>query len=81
MRITFDEVNLYGEKTVKCAVCGKRIKRRRKFYQTLNPWNKGPDGLPKTRDDILTDLRQGRDAWLQAPETCQTCQQHGGEGR
>lgn len=81
MRIDFSEVSLYGEKTVKCTVCGKRLTRQKKFWQTLNPFNRRPDGLPKTRDDILNELRQELEAWRQAPETCRKCQQNAVEGR
>lgn len=76
MRVIFDEVSLHGEKTVKCAGCGKRIKRRKKFWQTLNPFNRHPDGLPKTQEDIMAELQQEREEWQRQPELCSRCQGH-----
>lgn len=70
---TFREVPLYGTKTVPCSGCGKKLRRQRKFSQTLNPFNKAADGRPKTakqiQDELATEIRQ----WEQEPETCGAC--------
>lgn len=73
MRITFPEVSLQGAKSVKCDGCGKVLKRRRKFWQMLNQFNRLPDGTPKGRGDIVAELKQDIQAWEVAPETCQKC--------
>lgn len=70
---TFQKVELYGEKTVKCSECGKRLRRRTTFFQTLNPYNKNADGQPKSRDEIYAELRVKREQWNKAPEQCQPC--------
>jgi hypothetical protein len=73
-RITFDEVCAYGQKSVKCPSCGKKLKRSRKFFQTLNPFNKLPDGTPKNRKDIYAELSVEIASWKKEPETCALCQ-------
>ncbi|WP_216674650.1 hypothetical protein, partial [Enterobacter hormaechei] len=52
----FDEVSTFAEKSGKCDVCGKACKRREKFYQTLNPFNKNPDGSVKTHQEIRKEI-------------------------
>lgn len=74
MRITFQEVRLYGEKSIKCAGgCGRRLKRQKKFYQTLSPFNKRPDGVVKNHDDIYPELKTALAVWRAKPETCGHC--------
>ena len=41
VRTVFDEEALYGTKRGKCGRCGRTHTRRQKFYQTVNPWNRG----------------------------------------
>lgn len=71
-RITFGQITIYGEKSGKCA-CGKRRKRHRRFYQTINPFNKNAQGAPKSADEIRAELRATRDAWMQEPIACEAC--------
>lgn len=63
-RINFDEVAVKGTKQWIDKDTGKRRQETRKFFQTVNPFNKGANGLPKTRDQILDEIRAERDAWL-----------------
>jgi hypothetical protein len=75
MRITFQEVSLHAEKRVKCAGgCGRTLSRRKKFYQTVNPFNKMADGTVKSRYEIMPELKVESDKWLKEPETCIHCQ-------
>lgn len=72
--ITFNEVSIQGQKSVKCAGgCKRTLKRSRKFWQTLSPFNKNAAGELKTRDQIYDELRAERDAWVDEPETCSHC--------
>ena len=71
--VRFERVPLTFSKTVKCAGCGKRLRRRRTFEQTLNPWNKNAQGQPRTRQEILAGLRDKAAEWQQQPETCGAC--------
>ena len=74
MTTTYPDVKVYGEKSVKCdAGCGHRIKRKKTFWQTMNPFNKKPDGTIKTVDDIYAELRVECAEWKAAPITCKTC--------
>jgi hypothetical protein len=60
---------------VKCAGgCGKRIRRAKKFYQTLNPFNKREDGMSKTAADIMPEIRAQAQEWQEAPEYCADCE-------
>jgi hypothetical protein len=72
--VTFNEVSIQGMKSVKCASgCGRTLKRSRKFWQTLSPFNKNAAGELKTRDEIYDELRAERSAWMNEPETCKHC--------
>jgi hypothetical protein len=72
--VTFNEVSIQGMKSTKCAGgCGRVLKRSRKFWQTLSPFNKSAAGALKTRDEIYEELRAERNAWLNEPETCKHC--------
>ena len=72
--INFEEVRMYGRKTVKCAGgCGRRLKRSRKFFQTISPFNKNPDGTVKNRNDIYNELAVWVSNWEKAPEECIHC--------
>lgn len=71
--MTFDEVALRGYKRVKCASCGKRLTRQRKFWQTLSPFNKKKDGSVKYADDIRAELRAECASWEREPEICSAC--------
>lgn len=78
----FAEVPVYAEKSVPCTVCGKRVRRERKFVQTLNPFNKDADGNVKNADQIRVELRAKADAWKSEPETHPKCAKAGGsDGR
>lgn len=72
--VTFQEVSIYGSKSVKCAGgCKRTLRRSRKFFQTLSPFNKNAAGELKTRDEIQSELLAERKAWIDAPETCSHC--------
>ncbi|MGW7001321.1 hypothetical protein ACWGCW_00485 [Streptomyces sp. NPDC054933] len=74
----FQEVPLYATKNVRCAGgCGKKVRRQRKFSQTLNPFNKAADGSPKTSKQIYAELGEKAKAWKTEPETCTRCAEGG----
>ena len=66
MRINFPEIAVKATKYWTDAN-GKKRQQTRKFWQTQNPFNKHPNGVPKTYDEILSAVRTERDAWLKAP--------------
>ena len=65
----FQEVYIRATKRFVDASTGKKRTRTRKFCQTLNPYNKLPDGRVKGADDIRKELKIERDAWMATPET------------
>jgi hypothetical protein len=74
MRVNFQEVKLFGDKTVKCCGgCGRRLKRTKKFCQTLNPFNKTTEGRIKEYDDIYPELKAELAEWKAQPERCSHC--------
>ncbi len=63
MRVTFDKVSIKGTKYWKDEN-GKRHQKTKEFYQTINPFNKNPDGTVKTRQQIRSEIVAERNAWL-----------------
>ena len=70
--IRFEPVGLTAYKSCKCASCGKRLRRQRRFEQTVNPYNR-KDGIPKSAREILAEERAKAAEWKQQPETCGAC--------
>lgn len=80
--VTFREVTIHGSKSVKCAGgCGRTLKRQRKFWQTLNPFNKNRAGEQKFATEIQSELITERNKWLTEPETCSHCKANEQEER
>lgn len=61
MRIICEEVSIKVKRTV--TIDGKKKVQTKKFYQTINPFNKNADGAIKNRSDILKELHQEADDW------------------
>ncbi|ANR76977.1 hypothetical protein BBB57_01105 [Kosakonia sacchari] len=70
----FDEVSTFAEKSGECDVCGKACKRREKFYQTLNPFNKNPDGSVKTHQEIRKEIELNAIEWKLKPVRHAKCE-------
>lgn len=66
-RIRFQEVWVKGVR--RWVENGKRKQETKIFMQTINPFNKGEDGLPKSREQILEEIRHERDKWLNEAES------------
>jgi hypothetical protein len=73
MRVHFEKVGFVYTKTGKCSVCGKRCTERKEFYQTLNPWNRMPDGTAKTEKQIRAEEEAKAAEWKRAPLTHKKC--------
>ena len=63
MRYTFEEVSVKATKRWTDAE-GKKRSKTKKFFQTLNPFNKCADGSMKTRQQIQAEICAERDLWL-----------------
>lgn len=70
---TFEKVTWPAAKRLPCPSCGTKVKRRTTFMQTLNPFNKLPNGQLKDRKQIFLELRSEADKWSDEPETCTPC--------
>ncbi|MNQ85850.1 hypothetical protein D3C85_1010260 [compost metagenome] len=69
----YREVATSSGKFGACPVCGKGATRARTFQQTLNPFNKGSDGLVKTEEQIRSELQARKEAWLKRPTYHAAC--------
>ncbi|HDL7013690.1 TPA: hypothetical protein PXM26_002024 [Yersinia enterocolitica] len=72
-RIDFREVSITRVRAGKCDVCGKRCQQKKKFYQTLNQFNKNSDGAVKSRDEILLEVKIEGDKWLESSLRHEKC--------
>jgi len=57
MRYTFDEIKDSLKVSGNCEKCGKYRTRTISDSQTVNPFNKNKDGIPKTVFEIRQELR------------------------
>lgn len=73
MKVTFQEISLTGTKSVKCIYCGKRLTIKKKFYQTVSPFNRLQNGTVKSTDDIYYELRKSIQCWKLEQEKCKLC--------
>jgi hypothetical protein len=67
MRVTFNEVSLKGVKRWVDPVTGKNRQETRKFWQTVNPFNKNDKGEVKSSGEIMAELKRECDEWLAVP--------------
>lgn len=70
----FQEITHQVTKSVPCTVCGKRVRRQRTFFQTINPFNKNAEGQVKTLPEIMRELVAEGTDWQAEPETHSKCQ-------
>lgn len=63
MKIVFNEVSVKGVRRW-TDESGKKRQETRKFFQTINPFNKNADGTVKTKEEILIEITKQRDLWL-----------------
>ena len=68
--INFQEIKTYAEKSGKCVKCGKQRQRRKKFWQTVNPFNKTASGRVKNSFDIMPELQAEARTWKKEPIDC-----------
>ncbi|RQO83533.1 hypothetical protein [Acidovorax sp. FJL06] len=65
-RYVFNEVAIKATHRWKDSESGKNRQETRKFFQTINPFNKNAAGEIKSCDEIMVEIRAERDAWLAA---------------
>jgi hypothetical protein len=79
--LRFQAITRKATRTGKCTVCGKAATRGTSFFQTLNPWNKHPDGSVKSARDIGRELQAEADAWSAGQPTHVKCESTEDGGR
>lgn len=51
-----------------CPACGKPASRSQVFSASVNPYNKRPDGTPKTWSEVAADVAASAAAWKPGPD-------------
>jgi hypothetical protein len=77
MRINFEVVSLRKSVGYKCRGCGKRRTKSVCVENTINPFNKNKDGIPKTYDEVNEDVKREvarRVKEIEAGATCTKCE-------
>jgi len=74
MIVTFQEIGFKRTKSGKCSVCGKRCQSTKKFFQTVNPFNKNADGTCKDARTIMEEEKEEAQKWLAEPPKHAKCQ-------
>jgi hypothetical protein len=66
-------IKLTGNKTCRCPGCGKRVRRSKTFWQTLQPCNRKGNGEIKIRKEIEDELKYELAKWKVRDEWCNGC--------
>jgi hypothetical protein len=66
IRTRFDEVAIKGVRRWKDPATGKPRQETKKFFQTINPFNRNAAGETKSREEIMVEIKAERDAWVAA---------------
>lgn len=61
---TFQPVTAYRERTGKCPVCGKSVKRSKKFQCTINPFNLNERGVPRSYAEVRDQVDAKASEWI-----------------
>jgi hypothetical protein len=70
---TFREIAHTERRRVPCAGgCGKKLNRQRTFTNTVSPFNRHPDGTPRTPSEIYAHVKAEGAAWTPTA-TCTAC--------
>ena len=74
-RYVFEEVKHKDTKTNVCIKCGKKNRRSKTFYQTINPYNKNREGFVKSRAEIMVELCKEARVWREEHCLCVGCEE------
>lgn len=71
---TFNAVTVKRIKRGRCTKCGAKCQVTKRFFQTLNPFNKNAAGLVKTTSEIRVEETAKANAWqAREPLICRNC--------
>lgn len=60
----YEAVTAHRERIGNCPICGKRVRRARTFQNTINPFNRNPDGTVRTRREVHANVERIADEWV-----------------
>lgn len=66
--MNFEEISIIHTKRWVDEITGKKRQKTKKFWMTLNPFNKNPDGSARTSRDIYRELDKKKKEWEILPE-------------
>lgn len=66
--VTYDVVKAGATRKGSCIVCGKKMSRSRTFSQTVSPFNRDENRVPKSYDEVLKAVREQALAWNPKPD-------------
>lgn len=61
---TYQPVSFHATQNGTCPVCGKAVRRSRKFEVTVNPFNRKEDGTPRTVAECREQVKEEALAWV-----------------
>lgn len=50
-----------------CPSCGKKTSRKKTVEHTINPFNKNANGVPKSRQEVVEDVKAVLETWKKEP--------------
>lgn len=62
----YDRITARASKSGVCPGCGKAATRSQTFGQTVNPFNRNPDGTVKTAAEVRASVNSEAVAWRDA---------------
>ena len=62
-RHTFQKIVVNAVRSGKCEKCGKRWRKQKKFWHSVNPFNKNEDGSQKSPKQVHADVVDEANAW------------------
>jgi hypothetical protein len=75
MLIHFEPIKRRAAIHTKCVHCRRGIRRSKVFEETVNPYNRHPDGRTKTRAEVIQSVMDKAREWAANPPqfVCQKC--------
>jgi hypothetical protein len=66
--VHYAKIKHTAKRRATCEICGKHFNRQRTFTQTVNPFNKNPDGSVKTFMEVLAAVQVNAAMWEPYPD-------------
>jgi hypothetical protein len=63
----FETVKRTAVRKLVCVHCGRRFRRQRTFTNTINPYNRNPDGSIRTRREVEENVARLAGEWDPEP--------------